>query len=167
MLKLDLANILITLVNLIVLYLCLKKFMIGPVLNVMKKREDMIQGQFQQAAETQKDAEELKEQYKQKIEQAGEESTRIVEQAKQRASEHYEAKVTDAEAQAKFLVAKAQEQIQLEREKALAEMESQIAGLAMEAAGKIVTGDASAEKNQSMYDEFLAKAGDANDTDGK
>lgn len=167
MLKIDLANILITLVNLIVLYVCLKKFMIGPVLNVIKKREDMIQGQFTQAAQAQKNAEELKEQYKQKIEQADDESARIVEEAKQRAAEHYDAKVNDAEAQAKFVLAKAEEQIQLEREKALLEMKSQIAGLAMEAAGKIVTGEASAEKNQSMYDEFLAKAGDTNDTDGQ
>ena len=41
----------------------------------------------------------------------------------------------------------------------------QIAGLAMEAAKKLLSDGSSDKGNHMLYDEFLAKAGDANDTD--
>ena len=45
MLRID-FNLVLTIINLIVLYLGLRKFLIGPVTNVMEQRKQMIEGQI-------------------------------------------------------------------------------------------------------------------------
>ena len=44
-------NVVFTIINLIVLYLGLRKFLIGPVTNVMEQRKQMIEGQIADRSE--------------------------------------------------------------------------------------------------------------------
>lgn len=44
MIDIEFSTIAFTIINLIVLFLLLKKFLIGPLNDVIKKREDMIAG---------------------------------------------------------------------------------------------------------------------------
>ena len=53
----------------------------------------------------------------------------------------------------------------LERKNALLGAKSEIAGLAVEAARKLLSEGSTEKGNSMLYDEFLAKAGDGNDTD--
>ena len=62
------------------------------------------------------------------------------------------------------IISDAEKTIRIEREKALREMQSEIAGLAMIAATKVVSNNSSNNINQSLYNDFLKKAGDSNDT---
>ena len=52
-----------------------------------------------------------------------------------------------------------------QREKTLRGLESQIAGLAIDTAAKVIGEQAGSLDNAKLYDEFLNKAGDAHDTD--
>ena len=45
-------NLVFTIINLIVLYLLMKKFLFAPILNVMEQRKNMIDQQFASAKET-------------------------------------------------------------------------------------------------------------------
>lgn len=47
------------------------------------------------------------------------------------------------------------------------DLQTQIAGLAMMAAGKVLGKADAAEQNKLMYEQFLAKTGGCNDTDSK
>ena len=167
MLKLDLSTIVLTLINLIVLYLLMKKFLINPVLSIMKQREAMIQGQFADAKRAQQEADKEKQQYQEKITTAREESVKIVEQARANATAEYEAKVAAAEQKTRSMLEKAQKQIEQEREIALRDMQSEISTLAMAAAGKILSESKGQEQDRSLYQEFFAKAGDVDDADGQ
>ena len=71
-----------TIVNLIVLYLLMKRFLIGPVLDVIEKRKLLINGQMEHAKATQDEAEALKGQYQQAISSAKEESAKLIKEAK-------------------------------------------------------------------------------------
>ena len=51
-------NLVYNLINVIVLFLVLKHFLFQPVLVIMQKREELIQGQLDHAAQTQKQADE-------------------------------------------------------------------------------------------------------------
>ena len=62
MLRVDI-NLVFTIINLLVLYLLMKKFLFGPVVAVMEKRKAMIEEQFANAAAAEKNANELKSQY--------------------------------------------------------------------------------------------------------
>ena len=65
------------------------------------------------------------------------------------------------------IIANAHKTIDLEREKTVQDLQTQIAGLAMMAAGKVLGKADAAEQNKLMYEQFLAKTGGCNDTDSK
>ena len=78
-------NLVFTIINLIVLYLLMKKFLFGPILNVMEQRKNMIDQQFISAKDTEEQAYELKGKYEDALKSAKDESMRIVNQAKDEA----------------------------------------------------------------------------------
>ena len=146
-------NVIFTIVNLIVLYLGLRKFLIGPVTKVMDQRKQLIEGQMADARHVN--------------EQAHEESAQIVEKARKSAQAEYESRMDAADAEAQKIIANAHKSIDLEREKTVQELQSQIAGLAMAATAKVLGDTDQAAQNKLMYEQFLAKTGGLNDTNSK
>lgn len=164
MLNLNFWNLVFTVINIIVLYLLLKKFLIHPVTVIMEKRESLIKNQLENARSTEAEAFELKEQWDEEMRVAHEKSSEIVEKAKKTAKHEYDKIVEQADTQAGKILEDAQKTIALEREKTLRDVQSEIADLAMAAATKIITSSSNEKINQSIYDQFLAKAGDSSDT---
>ena len=160
-------NVIFTIVNLIVLYLGLRKFLIGPVTKVMDQRKQLIEGQMADARQVNEQANELKAQYEDALKQAHEESAQIVEKARKSAQAEYESRMDAADAEAQKIIANAHKSIDLEREKTVQELQSQIAGLAMAAAAKVLGDTDQAAQNKLMYEQFLAKTGGLNDTNSK
>ena len=83
------------------------------------------------------------------------------------AQAEYESRVNAADQEAEKIIANAHKTIDLEREKTVQDLQTQIAGLAMMAAGKVLGKADAAEQNKLMYEQFLAKTGGCNDTDSK
>lgn len=167
MLNLNFWNLLFTVINVIVLYLLLNKFLIGPVTAIMEKREAMIKNQLEHAKSTEDEAMELKKQWNEEMKQVHEKSSEIVENAKKTAKNEYDKIVGQADEQAGKIIEDAHKKIELEREKTLHDVQTEIADLAMAAATKIITERSNEQMNQSMYDQFLAKAGDSNDANNR
>ena len=115
MLTIDFFNILFIVVDLLVLYLLLKKFLFGPVIRVMderkallEKRKALLEGQFASASETEKKAMELKKQYEASIHTAEAESARILEKAREDGEAEYRRIVSEAGEKADQMMEKAQ-----------------------------------------------------------
>ena len=83
-------NVVFTIINLIVLYLGLRKFLIGPVTNVMEQRKQMIEGQIADANKLKAEAGDLKKQYEGMLAQAHEESAELLEKTRKSAQAEYE-----------------------------------------------------------------------------
>ena len=147
-------NLVFTIINLIVLYLLMKKFLFGPILNVMEQRKNMIDQQFASAKDTEEQAYELKGKYEDALKSAKDESMRIVNQAKDEAKVQAERIVKDANTQA---------DIRTEQENAMKAMESRVAEIALDAASKIMGEKNSSQQDLSLYDQFIKEAGDSND----
>ena len=77
MLRVDI-NLVFTIINLLVLYLLMKKFLFGPVVAVMEKRKAMIEEQFANAAAAEKNANELKSQYEDTLKTANADADNII-----------------------------------------------------------------------------------------
>ena len=60
MLNINPWNMVMIVINLLVLYAIFRKFLYKPVMNVIHRREELIQGQFDSAKKTQDDALQLK-----------------------------------------------------------------------------------------------------------
>jgi len=166
MLRLDVWDLVFTVINLIVLFLLMKKFLIGPVTAIIEKRASLIEGQLSNASSVEKSAIELKNQYADSIKNARVKTDEMLESARKNAGTEYDRILKEADIKTGKIISDAEETIRIEREKALREMQSEIAGLAMIAATKVVSNNSSNNINQSLYNDFLKKAGDSNDTDG-
>ena len=154
-------NFLYTIINLIILVFLLKKFLIKPVNNVMEKRKEMIADGFKKAEDAQNDAMNLKKQYTDALSGAKEESARIVAQAREEAKAEYDQVMKKANEDAEVLMTSAKANIRMEQEQTMNALQSQIAGLAMTAAQKIVEEKAGQMKdNQTIYDEMLEEVGE-------
>ncbi|MGI6069530.1 MAG: F0F1 ATP synthase subunit B [Blautia sp.] len=158
-------SLVFNIINLIVLYLAMKKFLIGPVTRIMEQRRQMIEGGLANAREKEKEAGALKEQYEAALGSAKEESRQILEESRKTAKEEEERILREANEKARDLMEKNQKNLELQKEQMLGEMQSQVAQLAIAAAGKVLGAKAGAEQDLHLYDQFLSKAGDAYDTD--
>lgn len=160
-------NVLFTIINLLILYFGLRKFLIKPVTDIIEQRRQLIEGQMADAKKTTEQANELKSQYEDALKQAHDESAQIVEKARKTAQAEYETRVNAADEEAKKIISNAHKSIDLEREKTVSDLQTQIAGLAMMAAGKVLGNVDAAEQDELMYEQFLAKTGGCNDTDSE
>ena len=164
MIKIDI-NLVFTIINLLVLYVLMKRFLFGPIIKVMDVRKAMIDQQFAGAKEQEDQAKALKEQYEGALKSAREESFQIMEQARKEAKAQADKTVEDTQAKVSAMLVKAQEDINTERENAMRQMKDDVASLAMEAAGKIIGKNSGADQDLSLYDQFIEKAGDPDDSD--
>ena len=154
-----------TIINLIVLYLLMKKFLIGPVMGIMEKRKALIASQFDHAKAVQEKADELKGQYEQALSSAKEESAQIIEGAKADAKRMGEGIVKNANLQAAKIIETAKNTAEQEK-KMPCRVQSQKSQAWLWSSKEIAFRMAAVTRETIMlYDEFLAKAGDANDTD--
>lgn len=156
-------NLVFTIINLLVLYILMKKFLFGPLMNVIDQRKELIAHQLEDAKKQEDEAKGLKEQYEGALRSAKEESWKIVEQARQEAKAQADRSIEEANAKADAILLKAQEDIRAERDNVMRQMQGEVASLAMEAASKVIGKSGSAEQNAALYDEFLRKAGDSDD----
>ncbi|HJC11119.1 MULTISPECIES: F0F1 ATP synthase subunit B [unclassified Blautia] len=154
-----------TIINLIIFYLLMKRFLVGPVLGIMEKRKNLIAQELENAKAAQEKAEELKGHYEGALAGAKEESAQIIEAARADAKSESERMVKEANLEAAKIIENARVTAEQEKENALQGAKSEIAGLALEAARKLLSEGSTEKGNSMLYDEFLAKAGDGNDTD--
>ena len=150
-----------TIINLIVLFLLLRHFLINPVSNIMEQRRKLIADGLQNAQDTQDEANRLKAEYEEALSGAKKESAEIVDKARIDARAEYDRIVGEAGAKAGNIIENAKENVRIEREQTMKELQSQIAGLAIAPAEKIV-----GDKEQNIYDQFLGEVGGTDeDTD--
>lgn len=166
LLRLD-WNVLFTVINIIVLYFLLRKFLIGPVTAIMQKREDIIRSELSNARKKHKEAEERKKEYEDILAKAQEEAEGILVKARENARIEYDRKLEEADQKAQELLEQANQRIELEKEQTMQELQSKIAGLALLAAGRVIGENHIEENNQFMYEQFLKKAGDYHDAAGR
>lgn len=138
MLNINFWNIVFTLINVLVLYGLMKIFLVKPILGIMEKREQLIQGQFNDARMNQEQALELKRHYEAKLETVEKEAEEIVIHAKEQALEEKNLVLEETKEESARLIEKAKKDIENQQDRARREAESQIAGLALLAARKIL-----------------------------
>ena len=164
MIKIDI-NLVFTIINLLVLYVLMKRFLFGPIIKVMDERKAMIDQQFAGEKEMEDNARELQSKYEDALKSAKEESYQIMEQARKEAKAQADHTVEETTAKVDAMLAKAQEDIRMERENAMRQMKGDVAELAMKAAAKIIGKDSGADQDLSLYDQFIEEAGDPDDSD--
>ena len=133
MLRID-SNLIWIIVNLLIFYFLIRKFLFKPVLNIIEKRKQMVAEQFEKADTANAEAQE------------------------------YKQIVSDAEKRSADLLEKTNQDMEKERDRALQSVQKEIGTLAMAAAVKIIGENSSKVTDEQLYNEFLSKTGDKHDS---
>lgn len=159
-LNINFFTALFTLVNTIVLFAVLKKFLWGPVMKMIEDRQKEIDDMYDAAGQARQQAADLRSEYEEKLADAARTGDRMVKEAAQRAQDREEEILRRANMQADAIRQKAGEDIAREKRKAINDAKDEIAGLAMEIAGKVV-GKALNDRDQSaLVDQFIDQLGE-------
>ncbi|NCB64175.1 MAG: ATP synthase F0 subunit B [Clostridia bacterium] len=159
----NLWNIIWTIVNLLVLFLLLKKFLFGPVTKIMEERTKAITDSIQGAENKNRAAEAKGAEYDARLEAASAEAARIVAEARNRAQREYDVTLKAAGEDAQKVLADARAQIELDREKMLAGVRANMAELVLLTAAKISEKKMDADADRALVDSFLAEVGGAHE----
>ena len=160
MLKFDIVNFVCVVVNLLVLYVLMKKFVFGRVTKIIDARQALLEEKKASVAKAQEEADRLRKEYEKSLENANETSVQIVKEAKSRARAEYHKIMARAAADAEAMKAGAAKAIATEREKQMDDLHVQIMDLAVEAAGRIMAEKSSSDTDKALYDAFIKEAGD-------
>ena len=85
MLKFDIVNFVCVVVNLLVLYVLMKKFVFGRVTKIIDARQALLEEKNASVSKAQEEADRLRKEYEKSLENANETSVQIVKEAKSRA----------------------------------------------------------------------------------
>ena len=147
--------------NLMIQLLIFKKFLLKPIRQVIADRKAKADSEIADAQKLRTEAEAMKAEYEQNLQNARAEANQIVARAQKTATARGEEIVGEARAQAAALKQKAEADIAQERKKAVNEVKDEIGGMAMEIASKVVEREIKEADHKDLIDEFIKNVGEA------
>ena len=147
--------------NLMIQLVIFKKFLLKPIKQVIADRKAKADSEIADAQKLRTEAEAMKAEYEQNLQNARTEANQIVSAAQKTATARSEEIVGEARAQAAALKQKAEADIAQERNKAVNEVKDEIGGIAMEIASKVVEREISEKDHKDLIDEFIKNVGEA------
>ena len=147
--------------NLMIQLVIFKKLLLNPVKKVLAERKAKADSQIADAEKLRTEAEAMKAEYEQNLQNARTEANQIVAAAQKTATARSEELLGEARAQAAALKQKAEADIAQERKKAVNEVKDEIGGMAMEIASKVVEREIKEADHQDLIDEFIKNVGEA------
>ena len=159
-LNINFFTALFTLVNTVVLFLVLKKFLFKPVMQMITDRQKEIDDMYDAADSAKSEAQALEAEYKEKLSQAAITGERMVKEAVARGQSREEEIIRQANAEASAIIAKASADIALEKKKALNDAKDEISSIAMAIAEKVVGRELTGADHSDLVDGFINRLGD-------
>ena len=147
--------------NLMIQLVIFKKLLLNPVKKVIAERKAKADSQIADAQNLRTEAEAMKAEYEQNLQNARTEANQIVAAAQKTATARSEELLGEARAQAAALKQKAEADIAQERKKAVNEVKDEIGGMAMEIASKVVEREIREADHKDLIDEFIKNVGEA------
>ncbi len=148
-------------INLLILYFFMRKFLFKPVTEFMEKRKNSIDQALKDADQAKLEVAESRKNYEEQIKKIREESDRLMNEARVKASREYDEIIANAKKDAQAIVEKGRQDVEREKAEMLRQVRQQIAALALTAATKVVQANMDTDSNKSIVDKFIDEAGAA------
>ena len=155
----DFWTALFTLLNFLAVFFVGKHFLWGPVTKMIQDRQKEIDDMYSEADTVRTNAQAMEAEYRQKLQEAQSTGDRIVREAVARGQAREEEILRQASAEAGAMMDKSAADIALEKKKAINEAKDEIAGIAMEIAGKVVGRQLTDADQAQLVDQFIDELG--------
>ncbi len=152
--------ILISLCNLLIIFLILKKFLFAPVKKVVAERQADIDSQYDAAAKAENEALQSKKTYEEKLKTAKMQAQSIIDDASAIASSRGESLIKEAQSKADAIIRTAENEAELERKKAQADIKDEIISVSAALSEKILSREINKADHQYLIDSFIDEIGE-------
>lgn len=150
MLRID-SNIIWTILNLLILYALMMKFLFKPVRGIIAKRQEEIQTSYDEVKQTQEETQKKKEQVDAQLDNIQEICNGYIVDAKKKASEEYDEIIESANSKSNEIIETARQNAEHVMDEEKRKAQDEVAAMIRTAAFKIA-GETNDEK---LYDDFL------------
>ena len=147
-------------INLLILYLFLKKLLFVPVKNMIDSRQKEIDDMYSDAEGSRAEAAAMREEYEKRLGEATEESEQIVKAAHRRAQLREEEILRAADEEAARIIRRAEEEVELEKKRAINEVKDEVSELAIGIASAVIERDVSESEHRALIDDFIRTMGE-------
>lgn len=142
-----------------VLYWLLNKYAFGPLFGIMEKRRQLVLEQMNTAESSRKQAELQMAEQKAALDQARKEAYDIIEQARNTSSKQADDIVQSAKTEATRLKDDALKDIESEKNKAIAALRSEVGGISVKIASKIIEKQIDEKSQEQLVNQYLKEVG--------
>jgi len=156
-LELHPVDIVISVINIAVLFILLRLILWKYVINFLSKRAEKVRSDMANAAKSREEAQALQNEYKEKLGELKIQGADIVRASQQKATEESDRILCDAKNKADELMSDAHARIESEKKQALEDAHESITELAAEMAARILEREVKASDNTHTVKEFFNK----------
>ena len=153
-------SVLISIANLLIMFLILKKFLYKPLKKVLEERRSAVDRVYADADEAKAAAEADRAAWNEKMAEAEKEADRIVKTAEANAELRRDAIVEDANRKAEGILRRAETEAELERRKAAESIKKEIVDVSSALAEKMLQREIREEDHRALIDSFIDEVGD-------
>lgn len=136
----------VTMINVIVAFLVIKFFIYKPILKIIRKRQEALDGEIEAATKAKEEAQAIVDSSKETIDEAKLKASEIMEEAKANADKQSKAVISQANEEAQQIIKRAEEDAARMKRNAFETMKDDIADLSVQIAGHII-GDAVSQED--------------------
>ena len=158
--SINIWHIVISLCNLLILFLMLKKFLYQPVKKVLADRQASIDSRYDEADKAKSEALQSKAEWEERMAAADEEAAGIISSAVESANRQSTAILGETKERADRMISRAQAEADAERRKAEDDIRERIADVSAAIAGKLLEREISAADHSDLIDSFISEIGE-------
>ena len=155
-------NLLYTVVNVLVLFLLLRKFLYKPVADIIAQRQKLVDENLAAAETSKKEAADAMNAAQEKLRNVDNEAAARREAYEKQAEVEKQQLLADAQKQADEIVAAGKAAVEIERQNKLREADAQATALARSMCEKLLKHNLTAQDDDQLLDDLLQKAGAGN-----
>ena len=163
-LQINLFWMIVAALNFILFFVLIYVFAFGPVSRMLADRRDRIEQGLRDAEQARKDRENAEAEHRAALQEARREANEILTRAQKVAQESREADIAATKEELERLRERAAADIEAEKQRAIADLRSEVADLALAAAGKVVRETMTGERQQRLVEEFLQETAVGSDS---
>ena len=157
--RLNEGDIIFQLVAFLLLMLLLKKFAWGPLMGIMKERENHIANEIESAEQSRLETKKLLEEQRELLKESRNEAAGLIESAKKQAEMQREEIMALAKAEADRLKESAKVEIEQQKEQAVAAIREQVASLSVLVASKVIEKEITEADQAKFINDIIQEAG--------
>ena len=144
----------------IILLAIIKKFAWGPLMGMMKQREEFVANEIESAEKSRQEAAKYLEEQRVLLKEARTEAQELIENAKKQGDIQREDIIVSARSEAGRLKESAKLEIEQQKENAVAAIKEQVASLSVLIASKVIEKELSEKDQQKFINDYIQEVGE-------